>query len=136
MRAFPRHWDWRRVAEVHVTLYMAGVASLFWVWPATLDDPIYSMWLDIMPARGWAGIMMAVCSLHAMALWLNGRHAVSNYIRIFACLTHLGLASSFAFMFAASGAIWGTWTYSWLVGVPVFMAVASAIEKAARWKSS
>ncbi|MEM1149031.1 MAG: hypothetical protein AAGI03_00530 [Pseudomonadota bacterium] len=130
MYFFPRHWDRRKVSEVRVAIYLAIVASMFWVWPGALSAPVYDPFRDVMPAEGWAGIMMIVCLLHMFAVFMNGRvPAMSTGVRLAACTLHLGMALTFAGLFAVSGAYWGTITYVVIVAWPLIGSLGYTIEQ-------
>lgn len=138
MCVFPTHWDRRKVDEVRLVIYLALVASLFWLHPEAVADPVYDPWRKIMPVRHWAAVMMAVCVVHVVAIRINGLWPLwSTMVRMIALGLHCGVALTFSALFFAAGAYWGSLTYSFLVAGPLLGSILYTCEKAAKlWKSS
>ena len=90
IQLFPPAWDWRRVAELWISVYWVMIGCVFWWHPASLDHSSYAMIRSVMPAQGWALTIWAVAIAHLTAIWINGRSpGKTPILRLVACALHL-----------------------------------------------
>lgn len=132
LQVFPKTWDRRKISEIQLAIYTLCVGLLFAIWPGVLASPVYDGFREILSPSGWSSWMMSAVLLHAIALWVNGRNAcLSSIIRVAACTSHLSIALTFAYLFAAEGAWWGTVTYCVLIVWPLLCALSYTAERLA-----
>ena len=128
IKAFPPHWDYRRVCEILVAGYSSAVGAVFMIHPATLANPVYDRFGGEAAAPLLGLMLMITALLHAFALWLNGDGPkVSRTIRTVACFSHFAIMMFFGFAFALAGAYWGSITMI-LIMVMVYFALHRAFN--------
>lgn len=96
-----------RYTERGIALYWLGTGLLFTLRPETLDPMVYLSWGALAPEQWGALALLGSIALLA-ASWLNGfDRLISAPVRALAAFWQLGLSVCFAWMFWASGLLWG-----------------------------
>ncbi len=128
IRAFPLHWDYRRVCEILIAGYSCAVGLLFMIYPATLSPPIYDSFGGEARAPLIGLMLMTFAFLHSFGLWLNGiNHRMSRAVRTVACLGHSSVMIFFGYAFAIAGAYWGCVTMTLIVFM-IYLALTRAFD--------
>lgn len=133
-RVWPPSWDWRRVAEIKISLYQSVVGLYLWVDPAAMTQPAYARLTDHIGPHAWAVLIWCVVLGHATAVWLNGRSShVSIPIRLAVCAAHGWLLLKLLVGFLAVGYWWPVITMIYFLYV-VWGAASIAVDDLIEWR--